>query len=182
MADTNPTIALPQTQSQDEEWRPVAGYEGLYEISNWGRVKSLLQRTRGGQRKRDKILKLVPNRYGYFTVGLYDDSTCRRFTVHKLVAITFLPPSDNPARACINHKDGNKQYNHYNNLEWCTNTENIQHSIAIGLRPIPAPPERTIDLKGSECWNSKLIEEQVIEIKRMILNGSGTSEIAPDLE
>ena len=105
-----------------EYWKPVVGYEELYQVSNWGRVKSL---PRNGTVKYARILKPGTNRYGYLYVNLCKDGKVKTFTVHRLVAEAFLPNPDN--LPCINHKDECKTNNNVDNLEWCTNEYNINY-------------------------------------------------------
>lgn len=97
-----------------EYWKPVVGYEGLYEVSNWGRVKSL---PRNGTVKYARILKFHTNRQGYLQVGLCKNNKLKIFLVHRLVAEAFLPNPDNLPE--VNHKDENKTNNSVDNLEWC---------------------------------------------------------------
>lgn len=92
-----------------EEWRDVIGYEGLYEVSDWGRV-----------RRNGKILKPFKDRYGYFQVSLYKNGIMRAFTIHRLVAYAFINNPNNYPE--INHKDEDKTNNCVDNLEWCYNT------------------------------------------------------------
>ena len=98
-----------------EYWKPVVGYEGLYEVSNWGRVKSL-------KFGKEKILKQSKNNKGYCLVTLSKNGTHKHFQVHRLVALHFLPNPNNLPQ--INHKDENKTNNNVDNLEWCTNEYN----------------------------------------------------------
>lgn len=102
----------------DEEWRDIVGYEGLYQVSNCGRVRSFNYRNK----QETHILKLLPNKKGYYIVGL--TKNCRRKTavVHRLVANAFIPNPDNLPQ--INHKDEVKTNNYIDNLEWCTNSYN----------------------------------------------------------
>lgn len=107
-----------------EEWKPVVGYEKLYEISNLGRIKSL--KYRGG--KGQKILSTY-NVHGYKRVRLFDGTTVRSTGVHRIVAEAFL---DNPSsKQFVNHKDGNKSNNRLDNLEWVTGSENVAHAFRI---------------------------------------------------
>ena len=103
-----------------EYWKPVVGYEGLYEVSNWGRVKSL---PRNSTVKYARILKPCTDRYGYLYVNLCKNNKQKKFTVHRLVAEAFLPNPDN--LPCVNHKDECKSNNVVNNLEWCSYSYNI---------------------------------------------------------
>lgn len=96
-----------------EEWRPLVGYEGLYEVSNRGNMKSLNYRRTG----KEGILKAVKDKDGYLRVQLWKDGKRKMYAVHRLVAQAFLPNPNN--LPIINHKDENKQNNKVENLEWC---------------------------------------------------------------
>ena len=96
-----------------EYWKPVVGYEGLYEVSNWGRVKSLNYNHTG----KGKILKQNQIMNGYKSVMLCKDGKRKNYLVHRLVAEAFIPNPDNLPQ--VNHKDENKTNNNVDNLEWC---------------------------------------------------------------
>ena len=100
-------------------WKPIKNYEHRYLISNLGDVKTI---------KTNKILKPELRR-GYLSVQLFDGIKYKHFSIHRLVAITFI---DNPKNYLyINHKDENKQNNTVNNLEWCTASYNVNYGTAI---------------------------------------------------
>ena len=114
-----------------EIWKDIVGYKGLYQVSNLGRVRSLgrfdsLNRWHDG-----KILSDCDNGNGYRVVGFNVDGKQKLFTVHRLVALAFIPNQTN--RNCINHIDGNKSNNSVENLEWCTSSENMIHAVNKGL-------------------------------------------------
>lgn len=116
-----------------EVWKPIEGYEGLYEVSNMGRVKSLKC---GGVR----ILKPGFDNHGYLKVGLYKNGSNATKKIHRLVATHYIPnPSNLPQ---VNHKKGIKTDNRASELEWVTNRENTSH----GKR------SRTSRYTGV-CWN-----------------------------
>lgn len=107
-----------------EIWKDIPDYEGLYQVSNLGRVKSF---KRNGNSK-DRILKPSKNRCGYLQVILYKNRKTETFTVHRLVALAFI---SNPLNLpCINHKDENKENNNISNLEWCTQQYNATYNNA----------------------------------------------------
>ena len=97
-----------------EEWRDIKGYEGKYQVSNLGRVKSLNYH----RENREEILSNVPDKYGYLIVSLCKNGKELAFKIHRLVALHFIENPNNYPQ--INHKDENKQNNRADNLEWCT--------------------------------------------------------------
>ena len=110
-----------------EIWKPVKEFEGLYEVSNLGQVRSLnYKRTKG-----TKILKLVIDKDGYLRVNLYKNGKQYNKKVHRLVTAAFIPNPEGKTE--VNHIDGNKTNNRVENLEWVTHSENIQHAWESGL-------------------------------------------------
>lgn len=104
-----------------EIWKPIRGYETLYEVSNFGKVKGI---------KRNKLLKPKISRDGYLRVGLRKPNEKQRwFFIHRLVAIAFIPNLNNYPQ--INHKDEVKTNNCVNNLEWCTAKYNCNYGTHI---------------------------------------------------
>lgn len=111
-----------------EIWKDIKYYEGLYQGSNWGRVKSLERIDCIGHHRKERILKLSTDKDGYLYVYLYKNGKGKNFSVHRLVAEAFLPnPHNYP---CVNHKDENKQNNNVDNLEWC----NVKYNNTYGTR------------------------------------------------
>lgn len=108
-----------------ETWKPVVGYEGLYEVSDLGNVRSLNWRNKAGARN----LYLKPHNRGYYQVELASNGKKKMFMVHRLVAMAFIPnPLSLPQ---VNHKDENKRNNTVGNLEWCDNKYNAKYSAAL---------------------------------------------------
>ena len=116
-----------------EVWKDIKGYEGLYQVSNLGRARSLDRYVRNGTSnkniKRGKILKPCATRDGYLQLNLIKNKKKKVSTVHRLVAKAFIVNFEN--KPCVNHIDGNKQNNNVENLEWVTYSENTIHAIKI---------------------------------------------------
>ena len=112
---------------EQEQWKPIQEFNGEYEVSNLGRVRSM-------KRYYGVVGRIMPQtiqRKGYYAVTLWmnNKAYCRK--VHRLVIEAFTPNPDN--LPCINHIDGNKLNNHVSNLEWCTYQANMQHAVRTGL-------------------------------------------------
>lgn len=122
-----------------EEWKNIIGYEGLYQVSSYGRVKSL-------KFGKENLLKHKKDSGGYLQVGLCKDGKRKIFLVHRLVAQAFLPNLDNLPQ--VNHKDENKENNCVSNLEWCTCKYNIDYSQAKQVC------QYSLDDKLIKVWNS----------------------------
>lgn len=119
-----------------EIWKPISGFEGLYEVSNKGRIRSLDRMIKIEEKgtsyiqfRRGRILKNGDNGHGYKFVHLCFDNRAHRVYIHRVVANAFLPLVE--GKDFINHKDGNKANNVVTNLEWCTCAENNEHKIRV---------------------------------------------------
>jgi hypothetical protein len=122
-------------KNMEEIWKDILGYEGLYQVSNFGRVKScekIIPHFRGGTRLLpERIRKLAFDSYGYLVLDLYKNGIGKTYKVHRLVVLSFLNLVENKNQ--INHKNGIKYDNNLNNLEWCNNSENIIHAYQNNL-------------------------------------------------
>jgi hypothetical protein len=135
-----------------ELWKDIAGYENRYQVSDYGRVRSLRRK----YRKEDIMLKQIIDYKGYSTVGLTMNCKTKFFKVHRLVAQSFL---DNPlCKPQINHINCIKDDNSLENIEWCTNGENQLHAYKN---------KRKFGMSGEDNPNSKLKKNDVIEIRRL---------------
>lgn len=118
-----------------EKWVTIPGYEGYYQVSNLCRIKSLKRVIKGGHGTRtvnERILKQGKDTMGYIQILLRKKGVTKRHSVHRLMAILFIP---NPLKfKTVNHKDGNKQNNSLENLEWCTLQDNLLHAFNTGLK------------------------------------------------
>ena len=158
----------------EEIWRSVKGYEGLYEISNLGNFRGLprklTQKNGHPYYVTGKDIKgCISPVTGYRVVSLSDSETKKLKSIHRLVAIAFIPnPLNKPE---VNHIDGNKLNNRVDNLEWVTSSENQIHAHKIGLQP---------EMFGEGHPNSKLTETDVLKIREEYKNGKLQREIAEE--
>lgn len=105
-------------------WKDIIGYEGLYQISDTGEIKSLAKMA-GRSRRKERILKTYLDKDGYVKVILCKNNKTHFLSVHRLLAEVFIPNPFNYEQ--INHKDENKKNNNLTNLEWCTCKYNINY-------------------------------------------------------
>ena len=145
----------------EEIWKDIPEYQGFYQISNLGRVKrkkrnvnSFIQKS-GFRTISDRICNSQDNGKGYKQIYVSINNKRKLFYIHRLVAIHFIENPDNKPQ--VNHKDGNKSNNVFNNLEWCSRIENIKHAIE----------KKLINAKGENSKNAKLTEKQVLAIRRL---------------
>lgn len=159
---------------ENEIWRPVLGYEGDYEVSNLGRVRSIykvvIKSNDQTYTRVSKILKSALDTKGYVRCALSKiGAKLVTKKVHRLVAESFIPTSD--MTLFVNHKNFITTDNTVENLEWVTNKQNVYHSIRAGrlqMKADDALRERSINKeikRGSLNGCSKLTEEQVLEIR-----------------
>jgi hypothetical protein len=150
-------------ETQIETWKPVVGYEGIYEVSSFGNIKSLLKIRKGAS----YIKKCGNTPQGYLNIILSINKRPKTFLVHRLVAIAFLPNPKN--KRCVNHKNGIKSDNRLINLEWVTHSENNIHAFNIGLRV----------QRGEKHHRAKITELDVLKIRELYSTGAANSnEIA----
>lgn len=164
-----------------EKWRDIPGYEGSYQASNLGRIRSLdrvitrAASSRRGAYKaklKGRFIKPVKNTQGYMVVPLGRSNSCAR--VHQLIAKTFIPNRD--GKPMINHKNGDKSDNRVTNLEWCTNQENQIHAVKVLKRPQGAYQNKPIRcVETGEVFENSIRaangNKQVANRIRMVANG-----------
>lgn len=154
-----------------EIWKDIEGYEGLYQVSNHGKVKSLARKIiwdKGSREVKDKLLSnKTKNTSGYLQVSLSKDGKSKIVTIHRLVAKHFL--KDFNKNLTINHKDGNKLNNNIENLECISNVDNLRHAHENNL---------IIIKKGLESPNCKFSKLEIVEILNLLNSGVFQSEIA----
>lgn len=113
----------------NEVWKDIKGYEKIYQVSNFGKVKRLTFINGNVKLQKERMSTPTNNGHGYLIVGLSKNGKRKNFYVHRLVAETFLDNLNNLPQ--VNHKDGNKKNNRVDNLEWCTASENQIHSYKV---------------------------------------------------
>ena len=123
----------------NEIWKPVVNFEGFYEVSNLGNVRTIDRNVydKNGKLRRIKLKNITKqlDRNGYYKVDIKNDIERKTISVHRLVGQAFLLNSEN--KPTINHIDGNKLNNVVSNLEWATYSENNKHAVTVGLRKSP---------------------------------------------
>ncbi len=141
-----------------ENWKTIEGYDGFYQVSNFGNIKSLerLVDNHSGFKKllKEKYLKTHISKTGYFVVDLKKEKQRKTFKIHRLIAMCFIEKVYN--KNYVNHKDGNKLNNSIDNLEWCTIKENNIHAEKLGLK----------NDSGVNNSKSKLKESDVVYIRK----------------
>lgn len=151
-------------QSINLEWRPVKDFEGYYEVSNTGLVRSVdreIKHSRGSGTftKKGKVLKPASDKNGYLLISLSRNSKQIKVRIHRLVAQAFIENVNN--LPLVNHKDGVKSNNSIINLEWCDHSQNAIHAKDLGLTKII----------GEENPSSKLSKQDVLNIRHMYFMG-----------
>ena len=141
-----------------EIWKNVVGFEEQYEISNLGNLRSkerFVKHWRGGERKyKSNVKNIRLNDKGYFRCNLKNEGKRYDFTIHKLVALAFIPNEEN--KPFINHKNGIKTDNRVENLEWCSASENVTHAVKNRLIKTKLTDEQAKEIFNSQLSNRKL--------------------------
>lgn len=151
-----------------EIWKPIENFEHSYQISNFGRIKSLPRKViyRDGRIRsyNEKILNLRIDPKGYYFISLYKNTILIQERIHRLVAKAFIPNPEN--KPCVNHLDSDRLNNNLINLEWCTYSENTKHGVKQGNIKNPA---------------KKITEEIVLEIRNYNKNNKITQDKLGDM-
>lgn len=157
-----------------EVWKDAVGYEGLYQVSNLGSVRSLdkwIERNKGSYIKKGKLMTPQLEKNGYYVVRLWDKNGKRTtLGIHRLVAMTFISNPENKPE--VNHKDLDKSNNTVNNLEWSTRSENMKHATKNGV----------VNLDNLKNTNTILSDEEVLEIRKRKANGETRGNVYKDYE
>jgi hypothetical protein len=175
------TRLLPQYREMDnfeseEVWADIEGYEGRYQVSNIGRVKSLARVNKNGGRVKERIM--IPTyRKAYKMLELSKDGVYKNFTIHRLVSTAFLIKLD--GRNHVNHMDCDKENNHWWNLEWVTPEENTLHAIANNLHRASAKSPNTIGYREKALKVPKDTPPKVILPKPKTTRSGGRGQVLP---
>lgn len=148
----------------NEIWKDIPGYEGMYECSNYGNIKSVdrnIENSLIGSFIKKGIHKSPSMRGNYLKVALSKNGVVKQISVHRIIAETFITNFN--GKKCVNHKNGIKTDNRVENLEWNSYSENTNHSYKNGLQ---------VSQKGSSHGKSKTNENDVLEMRNMYRNDS----------
>ncbi len=160
----------------EEEWRGVVGYESSYQVSNLGRVRSLNREIvysdgRVYNYKSMLIKTRVVEMHGYEMVSLNNKKKPKTFTVHRLVALTFVENPNTIDFNIVNHIDGNKLNNRSDNLEWCDKSYNMLHALDT---------MKLDHCHGEGHHHSKFTKEDVLSIYEKVHNGYSAYKLAEE--
>ena len=151
-----------------EFWKDVKGYEGFYQVSNFGRVKSLARvvKSRWGTDKplSERPVREIVDGLGYSRLSLSKNGIVKTHKIHRLVAEAF-----SQGEGHVNHKDGNKQNNNVENLEFCTSKENNDHAFNNGLRPTKYKQPIVCEQTG-EVYESQAVLARSIKISHTMVS------------
>lgn len=150
-----------------QEWRDIKGYEGKYQVSNLGNVKSL------NFHRKNKECLLTPkiDKDGYLEIALYKNGKSKYYRIHRLVAIAFI--SNNENKKEVNHINGIKSDNRVDNLEWCTSSENQVHAYKTGLQKISGGA--LSNRKKIKCIELNIIKDSIHEMQRYLVEQGYTT-------
>lgn len=142
---------------ENEIWKAVPGYEGWYDVSNFGRIRSY-HNYGNGRRREPRMIRATKDCFGYLQITLCLQAIHEQKKVHQVVASAFLPKGGVGMQ--IDHVNGVKTDNRADNLEWVTPKENTLRSVALGLKP-----------SGERHWNHKLTEQDVSDMRELYSTG-----------
>lgn len=151
----------------NEEWRDIPGYEGLYQVSDTGKIKSVIRRGSFVAGRKKRLSRHVTG-YQYVSLTARDGSEKKHY-IQRLVMMSF-EPIDSAEHLDVNHVDGNKLNNSIGNLEWLSHRDNIIHARTV-LKAWP-------DMRGERSANAKLTDDDVRTIRALHLSGLKQKDIA----
>ncbi len=150
----------------NERWKDIKDYEGLYQISDYGRVKSFKRKGNTCTH----IKKVRMNKQGYLYTNLHKNNKTKSFKIHRLVCEHYITKQEN--KIWVNHKDGNKLNNCVDNLEWCTPSENATHAFKNNLRFVWNKGKRFSETKINKKVNQYDLDGKFIKTWNCIAEAS----------
>ena len=153
-----------------EVWKDLPNYEGIYQISNYGSIRSLDHYVKSKVNKRiqyGRVRKPQLSKKGYLQISIIKNGKKLNTGIHRLVAIAFIPNINNYEQ--VNHIDSNKLNNNVSNLEWCTNKQNADHATKNNLRRCNY---------GEKHHMTKLKDKDVFNVRKLLSLGKTQTEIA----
>lgn len=142
-------------------WKDIKGYEGIYQVSNYGQVKSLRRLRKSSKGSvcivRERLMKSKIDKYGYVAYSLCKESKMSYFTSHRLVALAFIENKHNYKQ--INHINGNKLDNSIYNLEWCDNQHNMKEAYRLGLSKARKSKDNLLSKKIGKIKDGIFVKE-----------------------
>lgn len=161
-SSSNPPSIQLELNLQTVEWRDIPGYEGMYQVSNDGRMRS---HKYGYWRE----MKIGKHNHGYRSVNLSKNAQTKTWLIHRLVLLAFIGAC--PDELQVNHKNGNKADNHLGNLEYVTVSENHEHARKVLGKAIGGTSQF-----GIKNGSAKLTDNDVREIRRLLAEGNLSQE------
>lgn len=146
---------------EEEIWKDLLGYEGVYQVSNLGRIRSVDRYDCAGRFRKGKIkaVGLFSKEKKYYECCLNQEKTQTTILVHRYVAFAFIPNPLNLPQ--VNHIDGIKANNRADNLEWCTSKENIRHSIENGLKVVAEKEKHGNFISSIGVYNNDILIDTI---------------------
>ena len=165
--------------NKDEQWKDITGYEGMYQVSNLGRIKTVgrvVIRKDGSQVHVKELIRAISSSSkGYSQVRLYKSNIGRTVELHRIVATEFIPNPEN--KTDVNHKDGNTKNASSENLEWVTDSENLKHAYRVlgmkpywkGKRGVLNPSSKKVVI-GSTLYESVSLAAEAVGVHRATIS------------